>query len=251
MSSLTCEENKLSAICGARDHQLTRTSTPLPKTGYLNYILCGSKGSGKSTLILNLLHNKEAYRNFFDRIYIVSPTAKRDAKYDKLLREVEHYDECTSENIIEIMENIKEFNDDFKEKEKERKQQCKEDGVKYDKPKDPHHLIIFDDCIHMLPKSNQKSIVNELFTCNRHYKTSVWTATQKMKSVNPLIRNQCDLLSLWRINNNTEKKGILDEYDISEAIFDFATDEINSFLHVNMFGGRPVFFKKFNKIVIK
>ena len=42
------------------------------------YIMCGRPGSGKSALIYNLLHNKKAYRNKFDRIYLFNPSATLD-----------------------------------------------------------------------------------------------------------------------------------------------------------------------------
>jgi hypothetical protein len=249
MSRIKSTENPLTLSLGKpRDKQLKRTEDPLPKTGYVNWLLVGNKGSGKSTIILNALHHKDAYKGFFDSIFIVSPTAGRDDKFKKLVKENKHYTECTPAVVEEIMDEIQEWNDDFK---KEQDALKKKEGKDFVPEPAPHHLIIFDDCIADLPKSSQRSIINRLYTCNRHYKTSIWTASQKLKAINPLIRTNCDLLSLWRVESNTEKKGILDEFSIPEEVYDYATEQANSFLHVSLFSGKPIFFKKFDRIVIE
>ena len=46
----------------------------LPKHPFRCYIV-GASGSGKTNLLLNLLTRENFYRNYFDRVFIVSPTA--------------------------------------------------------------------------------------------------------------------------------------------------------------------------------
>jgi hypothetical protein len=104
---------------------------------------CWKKGSGKSTFVLNLLRKKEMYRRHFNNIFLVSPTAQRDDKFQKLCDELKQnnncYDECTAENLNEIRERVEKFNDDFLSDEKNKK-----------KGKKPHNLLILDDCISVI-----------------------------------------------------------------------------------------------------
>lgn len=233
--------NKLSKDLNKLDNQVVKSDEPLPKQDIV-WIVSGGKGSGKSTMILNILKSKNAYKGFFDNIMLVSPTAMRDKKFDKLREELDeenkYFTDCNDETIEEIMSKLQQFNDNFDEEEEERK---------------PHNLIIFDDCLAALPKSTQKSKFNELITTSRHLKTSVWILVQKFNKVNPLIRDQVDLISIFKTNNKQELQTIEDSLNLDkkdfENLYKFATYEPNSFLHISFFGGKPKYFKKFDQIL--
>lgn len=234
--------NKISQSLNKLDNQVVKSNDPLPKQDIV-WIVSGGKGSGKSTMILNVLKNKLAYKGFFDNIMLVSPTALRDKKFDKLREELDredkYYTNCDDETILEIMEKLQNFNDNFDEKEENRK---------------PHSLIIFDDCLSSLPKSMQKSKFNELITTSRHLKTSVWILVQKFNKVNPLIRDQADIISIFRTNNKQEIQTMEDSLNVDKKqfneLYEFATSEPNSFLHISFFGGQPKFHKKFDQIIM-
>lgn len=233
--------NKISKDLNKLDNMVVKSNDPLPKQDIV-WIISGGKGSGKSTMVLNVLKNKNAYKGFYDNIILVSPTALRDSKFDKLRQELEEEDKyftnCDDETIETIMKNLQDFNDEFDEKEENRK---------------PHNLIIFDDCLSSLPKSTQKSKFNELITTSRHLKTSVWLLVQKFNKVNPLIRDQADLISIFKTNNKQELQTIEDSLNVDKKEFNdlytFATYEPNSFLHISFFGGQPKYFKKFDEIL--
>jgi len=235
--------NKISKSLNKLDNQVVKSDDPLPKQDIV-WIISGGKGSGKSTMVLNVLKNKNAYGKFYDNIFLVSPTAMRDHKFDKLVKELDldqkYYSECTDETISEIMQRLEAFNDGFDEEEEGRK---------------PHNLVIFDDCLAFLPKSTQKSPFNELITTSRHKKTSVWILVQKYNRVNPIIRAQMDLLSIFHTNNKKELESLEDDLNLDKKqfydIYDFATDGNNSFLHISFFGGKPRFHKKFDQIILE
>jgi hypothetical protein len=232
--------NKISKDLKKLDNQVIKTDDPLPK-GNIIWHINGGKGSGKSTMILQVLKSKNGYKKFFDNIFLVSPTASRDPKFDKLCEELDRddkcFDECNDNVVTEIMERLTKFNDEFDE----------------DRP--PHNLVIFDDCLAYLPKSTQKSEFNRLITTSRHLKTSVWILTQKYNKVNPLIRDNTDMLSIFKTNNKQEFDSIKDNLNVDdklfEKVYDFATSEPNSFLHVSFSGNKPIFFKKFDRIILE
>lgn len=238
------EKNKLSDDLMPFDKQLTRTDDPLPKT-YLTYIISGMKGSGKSTLLLNLLKRKSSpYYRWFDNIILFSPTANKDHKFEKLVKELDAegkvFTELDEESLEKALKLIEDFNESFDEKEEKRK---------------PHNLIIMDDCIHMMGSSQSKSLLNELFTTSRHKKASLWVCTQKYNKLPTLLRTNTDCISYFRNNNKADFKTLEDDLNIDpkllEQVYEFATAEPNSFLHINMFNGKPKYFKKFDLIKLE
>ncbi len=65
------------------DKQRPTEISTIPKPPFTYYI-CASKGSGKTTLLLNLLTKAEFYKNKFNQVYFISPTAKLDEKLNVL-----------------------------------------------------------------------------------------------------------------------------------------------------------------------
>ena len=56
-------------------------------------------------------------------------------------------------------------------------------------------------------------------------------------------------------NNKQEFDSIKDNLNVDdklfEKVYDFATSEPNSFLHVSFSGNKPIFFKKFDRIILE
>ena len=193
------------------------------------------KGTGKSTLFLNVLDT--IMRKKYDNIFLVSPTARGDPKFKKLVDELDQddkmYDEFNEKNIDEIMERIKDYNK----------------GKKKTK-----NLIIFDDCISEMKGSFTKSAFNKLCTTNRHLKTTLVVMSQKYNRLPTILRANTDLFTIFPTSNRNEYKTIVD--DINEDpqkfkdIYDFAVDGDRCFLHVSNLGGKLRYYKCFDRIVI-
>lgn len=277
-------KNELSDKIAPFDSQVKISDEPLPK-GNLIHIFIGKKGSGKSTLMLNLLSRKTSpYYRWFDNIFIVSPTCSKDPKFDKLVKELDGegkvYNELTDDVASEIMMRLDEFNKEFYENQQssdseeeldenqldvEYRRKLNQPGGRQGKagPKkkkekkilrDPNNLLILDDCLANLPASSARSKINELFISSRHYKVSIWVSLQKFNKMNTTLRNQVDLLTIFPTDNASEFRTISDDWnidkDLLKKLYDFATDEKNSFLHISLFGNKKNYFKKFDKIII-
>ena len=67
-----------------------------------------------------------------------------------------------------------------------------------------------------------------------------------------LIRANLDLVSFFRTDNKKELQTFLEEQNADEdelqRMYDFAVKEPYSFLHVNNYFSKPVFYQKFNEI---
>lgn len=244
MFKLSSNRNPLSGEIAPLDNQVVKTDEPLPQA-HIVYIICGKRGSGKSTLLLNLLKRKNSpYHKFYDNIMMCSPTAGRDPKFDKLVEELQRedkfYDTLNDDVINDIVERLKQFNDDY--------------AVEHPKSQ-PHNLLILDDCIHLMGTSNAHSSLNQLFSNGRHLKLTLFLCTQKLNKLSTLCRSQADLITFFPNDNQKEFDTLENEWNIDpkllKAVYNYATDEPNSFLHISLFGRRPQFFKRFDKIDIE
>lgn len=252
-ATLHCEHNKLSDDIMPMDSQVTATEDPLPKDGHHVYIFSGKRGSGKSTLMLNLLHRKSSpYYRVFHNIFLVSPTARRDPKWKDVAEEVERdgnfWPKLTEDTCQEIIDKVQAFNDDLTRPKKD-----KRTGKEIKSREKPRSLLILDDCLNSVPSSHMKSCINDLFTNGRHMKLTVWISTQKLNKLNTVIRANTDMISFYPTDSKKEFETLENEWAIDPArlrrLYEFACSEPNSFLHISFMGRSPRFFKKFSPIV--
>ena len=248
-------KNNLSDELKALDHQVDLgKGKPFPNSNFL-YLIIGSVGSGKTSLGLGLLRIKKedgGFRKAFNKIYVVSPTAKYDDKWDKLIQEVDddgnYYQECNDETIGDIIEKLEAYNEEFKEEQEQKKRKKGEPIVK------PSSLVVIDDCISDLTK-RQKSKINKLVLTLRHLKASVWIMSQKLNAIPQLIRAQARCISFFPTLNRREEETLINEINIDDSLFKrligFAGDgDDHPFLHIKIGEGKPQFFRKFNRILL-
>ena len=241
----TVEASQISEHLHALDHQVNHgKNEPFPKSNFL-YLIVGGVGSGKTTVALNLLKipmDKGGYRKAFNRIYVISPTAKYDDKWDRLIDEVDrdgnYYRECNDETVGEIMEKLEQYNEEFKEEHP--KQQ-------------PSSLVVIDDCVDSF-SNRKKSKLYKLVLTLRHLKCSVWIMSQKLNSIPTLIRAQARCITFFPTLNRREEQTLIDEINVDDQTFQklihFAgTGDDHPFLHIKMGQGKPMFFRKYNRIV--
>ena len=245
---LSTIHNKLSDEIKQLDSQVNlNRDNPFPKSNFY-WIISGGAGSGKTSLLLNMLKipvEDGGFRKFFNNIFLISPTSRLDPKLEPLCKELERdgkcFEELNDEIISEIMDRIRQFNEDFKEDEK-------------NKGKKPNSLVILDDCLASLPKSQKKSKLHKLIISRRHLKTSIVCLTQKYNAVPTLHRSNANVISFFPSMNKKEENSLMDDISVDEKIFrpilDFSTDEPFSFLHIKLGQGKPIFFKKFDKIIL-
>jgi hypothetical protein len=235
------------------------------------------KGGGKTTLVYNLITNKNSpYYKLFDRIYMFSPTAENQEYMkdlvDTLKADGQFYNELNEETLQDCLNKLERFNYNFiharepqTKKMKEAEEALRRRGIKREDMDDsiigklinkrkPHSLIFFDDCLNELKKSTEKSIQSKLWPRNRHYYTNIIISTQRYLKLNPTIRTNLDTISFGKTSNLKEYETLDDDLDIDskllKKVYDYATKEPFSFLHITFNSGQPRFFKKFDPIII-
>jgi hypothetical protein len=208
--------------------------------------LCiGKSGSGKSNVMANMLTKKEFMKDFFDDIYLFSPTAKSDDIVEHLKLKDNHIIENLDETAITKLNKIVDDNI-----EKIKKQGIAAVALK------SKILIICDDCISekVFIKSN---ILSKLATAGRHALISTVICSQSYTKIPRVIRLQAQGMIIFPSSNDEldllcedlcppgmGKKSFLE-------LIKFATDERYSFLFVNHHAKNPKekFRKNFDEII--
>ncbi len=216
----------------------------LPKLHFLAYF-CASRGSGKTTAIVNFIKKYDKSKSF-DHIIIYSPTANNEPKYKHLIdhckyatielkdnfshddfgelrykidKRIEEYKKY--ERDLQMWKNFKHYKgkwDDFNDDDLLRLH-----DLDFEKPTSeykngmPTHLILFDD------QQGNKDLygtqgakaaaMNSFFILHRHKLTSVIFSCQSFKgnAVPKSIRQNISCMCLWRNKSPEIQKEIAKE----------------------------------------
>ena len=222
------------------DHQkCTDTSSPLPLKP-CNYAMIARKGGGKTSLLLNIIMRKESpWYKFFDLIFLISPTALSDPKMKELVDDIDdqYYDTLNNDVLEDIVAKTEAFTEQYERKKKKGK---------------AHFCVIYDDCIHMI-KSKQANLITKLATQNRHMLLTNIYLLQKWNTYLPtLIRSNLDCISFFHTENKAELNSFVKEIGMNEEklikLYEFATAEPYSFLHINMYSQPIRYYRRFDPI---
>lgn len=211
----------------------------LPPPGTTIFI--GRTGSGKTTIVANLLKQKKMLYNYFDKIYVfcLSPC--------QLLQE--HVDLIEDENVF--------TNDDPEELKKlfdVNKNAVKSLGFK----RAPHVLFILDDIIQSTKFMNS-SVLRDIFFGGTHSKCSLWLLSQQYKSVPKRLRINCHSLIVCHGITLSEKEALAEEYQSAYLtkkefidLIDYALKDSYSFMFINNTNPnkKECYHKGFNEILV-
>ena len=259
----------------------TRHAPPtMPNKPFLG-VVCGSRGSGKSSAMINLVQLYAPYHHF-DHVVLLSPTYHNDVKLSVLAKD-NRYDfevitDVTNAVIDELIETIKKRIEDYKaylEYEKVYDKFVKAKDVSILKPDDlmvlyqhqfeepttdykygmPSTLLIFDDLVG--DKAVYKNRVLDKFCLqHRHYLTSLLFLVQIWKNAIPKgIRTNLSLICLFSQKNLEVQKEVAQELasfvSPQELIrfWNWANQEPHSFLTINMDDRKHLLRRNFNDII--
>ena len=147
--------------------------------------------AGKTVRTANLFFNDNFYRDVFDHIYVFSPSLYADPINQAYLKDDDFstFDEYSDDMVKQIIKN------------------------QMDRPKDERPLIafLFDDLIGSLNPNT--AFAFKLATKFRHYNVGMMVFnTQSLRSVPPILRNNCTSVLLSFFTNTKEEKKIYEEY---------------------------------------
>lgn len=167
--------------------------------------------SGKSVLLSNMVYNKNYYRGYWDRIYLISPTAN----HDKSLRPFTLDENCIiiDEGLSGLDTIIDDILNDIVDSEDEK----------------PDTLIILDDCLGFLSHGLER-----LASKYRHYRVSVIISCQNFRSIPLICRNCASSFIIFKMHNVKEVKKMVEEFGTSyknfESHYNKITEKKHSFM---------------------
>lgn len=204
----------------------------------------GKSGSGKSNLLCNMVMEKSLMGDFFDEVYLISPTANTDDLVDHLKLKPENIWSDLNQAVIDLETLLD--NQEF---------EIEQNGIEAT-AKNNKVLVICDDCIGN--KAFVKSdILTKLAIHGRHNLISSIICTQSYTKVPRVIRLQAQGLALFP-SSQDEVKLLCEDYCPAgnskkqfNKIIAFATDELYSFLYIQNHCKNPKerFRKKLGSII--
>jgi hypothetical protein len=244
-------ENKDLKVVQAKPREAPHT---MPNKAFIGSIV-GSRGSGKTNCLINLIKHYDGDVRYFDKVYMFSPTAfGNDPKYDLLETQNHHFvykkfSTYTDEIFKDVLDEIKSDIDEYKEWEKLHKIYKKflKYGYKRLTPQEvlevemmmnseeeleepvcrweqiPTSLLVFDDLVSNteLYKNSPRGIFYNFAILHRHLLCSLLFVVQTWAGAVPKqIRGNLSLALLFDLKPEI-KKQVADEMcaNMSEETF--------------------------------
>ena len=191
--------------------------------------------TGKSTIISNLLLNKDFYdaQERFDATHIISNTIANDVTSRFLKKAFDTYDQYKDTIVDGIVERQKSFK--------------KEDQ--------PEIAIVVDDCLGSIKREGK---INYLASRFRHFNIKLLIiSAQNFRSCSPIIRqNATNVIVGSPFPNQKEKLKIAEEYgdlfggaDQWLKLYKYATPERYNFIHMDLQENPPMMYKNFDELI--
>ena len=201
-------------------------------------IFSGKSGSGKSNLMISLLTRKNFYLDYFDKVYLFSPTAHGG---DDLVQYIKP-NQIETDFDIKLLESII---------EKQRDVIADKGIVKSDKI-----LLLFDDIQSDSKFMNSKAFLKCFIQC-RHLNISTWLGGQSWTKTPRACRLQANNIMLFP-GSQSEVDLLVQEFSppgLTKKQFyemiNYATAEPFNFLHINMRQPPKTRFRKNLDIVME
>jgi hypothetical protein len=175
-----------------------------PNKGPSTIIIVGSRGTGKTFLIGDLMY-------YFRRIpagMIMTGSQSSAEEFEKFFPKSFIFDEVDIERIQKVVANQKKL----------RKQ--KTEG-------DYSSLLLFDDCGYDKSVTKNK-IIKEIFSNGRHYKLLLIMAVQYCKDIPPDLRSNADYIFIMREPSEERRRALWKEYCSIIPTFNMFKDIMNT-----------------------
>ena len=209
---------------------------PLPRMLSFFMLICGRPGSGKTSLILNLVCKRgKMYNKKFDKIFVYSPslTTMKENPFEEL-GEDQLYTDLSEENLNYALENIAET------------------GEKV--------LFILDDVVNDMKKSaGVQTLLSKMLMNRRHLagsggSTSFIITTQVYNKIPAPISKTASHIIIYHTRNKKELDTIFDELIVIPhndfyEILKYCFDKRHNFLYIDINKSHDKMFHKcFNQL---
>ena len=248
------------------------TNENISKRNGMVYCLTGSGGSGKTSLLLNMMRSPKLYRNKFHNIYYICPISSFLSiekhpfeKHDKVFHELTtKLLESIYNDLIAKKEAFVEYELKQKEKKKLKNKSKPErlgieggsddgnDSESDDEPKElEYSCIIIDDMADALKNNDITKQLNKMIIKARHIMCSFIIPIQSYYYMPKILRKQLTYITIFKPKNIEEWNSIARELlnlnkDDSLKLFDYIFDEPYTHLDIDLVSNKC--YKNFNEL---
>ena len=197
--------------------------------------ILGSTASGKTTLINNLLLNKNMWggdncKGAFDEVYIFSPSIHLDDSCRFLREHFITFDMYSDEKLQEILD----------------------EQMTYEKKKMPKLMIVIDDSVGMI---HSNSTLNHFLSRYRHWNTNVILSSQAFRALAPIARTNTTHSMIFAVPNEKEFEKLDEELGgiyggQFRKLYEEATNEKYHFLYLKLRELPAEAYKNFDRKLI-
>lgn len=202
------------------------------------YLLIGSGGTGKTSLLLNQFRRGGAYHKKFHNLYLFTPAISFQSvahhpfeKHDKV------YNELTRDSLEDLYAELKDRKEDHDD----------EDEMEY-------NCVIIDDMASTLKEKDVQRLLNTMLIKARHLNTCFIFTLQSYLYMPKMLRKQTTFATIFRPKNKEEWDSINKELlqmkeEDAKTLFDYAFEKEYSHLDIDTIENK--FYRNFNPLSIK
>lgn len=212
-----------------------KIAEPMPRTAFAMGLI-GSAGSGKTSLMVNMLTNPKMYKQAFDHVHLFAPKSSMNSLKDDI------WEDHPSEKIHHQLD----FHtlDQVQGKTRERAMT---------KPKPETTLLVIDDMTVFLKHKATEAKLREIIFNRRHNYTSIMLLVQSYKAMPMDLRKTLSHFFLFKPRNKKEAEAIWEELmfvprTVGESILQFSFREPYDFLMGDC--GTGEMYHNFNQLVL-
>lgn len=213
----------------------------IPNRNGFIWVLSGSGGSGKSSLLLNFFRTKQLYKHKFDNIFYICPQSsylsvyKHPFEKHNQSRVFHELNENVLDNIYSELKDIKLEN---AEAEKEDYQ---------------YNCVIVDDMADSLKDKDIQKKLNQMLIKARHLSCAFIFTLQSYLYFPKILRKQITNITIFKPKNSEEWESMTKEIlhmkkDDATILYDYVFNEPYS--HLDIDTTNDTLYKNFNKLTI-
>lgn len=201
---------KVIPVKEVQDIYIPNIETFIPNRNGFHYLMTGSGGSGKTSLLLSMFKSKLMYRCKFNNIYLITPENSFNSvanhpfkKHDKV------YHELTVPILEQLYQELSAMKDEST-KEVEKKKPNMFDGVDDvkdddDEPKEiQYSVIIIDDYANVLKENAIQIQLNKMMIKSRHLCCAFIFTLQAYYYMPKMLRKQITNITIFKPKNTEE-----------------------------------------------
>jgi len=202
------------------------------------YLMIGSGGSGKTSLLLNQFRKGGAYHRKFHNLYLFTPAISFASvknhpfeKHDKVINEL------TRDNLEELYEELKSRKEDREE----------DDDMEY-------NCVIIDDMASSLKEKDVQRLLNTMLIKARHLNTCFIFTLQSYLYMPKMLRKQTTFATIFKPKNREEWDSLNKELiqmrdEDARKLFEYVYDKEYAHLDIDTIEGK--LYRNFNELTIK